>query len=318
MRTLKTGSDEEMAKLERWTAQIVQSRSSPEERRVLQSYVVWHHLRRLRRRIGTGDTTYLQARNVRCHARAAAGFLDWLRGQDLSLASCTQPDLEAWIGDGEGRYREETSHFIRWAVEHRHARDLTYGTVRWTGPRGALDAEKRWADARRLLTDNSLTTSDRVAGLLLLLYAQQLSVISSLTQDHVITDGGGNISLRFGSSPAILPEPLAALVLDLVATRRPYTVIGHIAPTPWLFPGQRPGHHISATRLGDRLAALGIKPRPSRSTALFGLAAELPAAILARMLGIHIKAAVQWQKAAAGDWFAYAADVSRRQAGDET
>jgi hypothetical protein len=31
------------------------------------------------------------------------------------------------------------------------------------------------------------------------------------------------------------------------------------------------------------------------------------------MLGIHIHAAIQWQKAASGDWMAYAADLSRRQ-----
>jgi hypothetical protein len=30
------------------------------------------------------------------------------------------------------------------------------------------------------------------------------------------------------------------------------------------------------------------------------------------MLGIHIQVAVHWQKAAAGDWTTYAADVSRR------
>jgi hypothetical protein len=30
------------------------------------------------------------------------------------------------------------------------------------------------------------------------------------------------------------------------------------------------------------------------------------------MLGIHISVAVQWQRASAGDWMAYAADVSRR------
>ncbi|MFF1545068.1 hypothetical protein [Streptomyces sp. NPDC058291] len=38
----------------------------------------------------------------------------------------------------------------------------------------------------------------------------------------------------------------------------------------------------------------------------------MPAAILARMLGVHIKVAVQWQQASAGDW---AADVSRRKDG---
>jgi hypothetical protein len=39
---------------------------------------------------------------------------------------------------------------------------------------------------------------------------------------------------------------------------------------------------------------------------------ELPAAILARMLGVHIQVAVQWQEASGGDWAAYAADVSQR------
>jgi hypothetical protein len=49
-----------------------------------------------------------------------------------------------------------------------------------------IDAEGRWAQARRLLHDDALKPEDRVAGLLVLLYAQQpppsaasLSVTSS-------------------------------------------------------------------------------------------------------------------------------------------
>ena len=142
-------------------------------------------------------------------------------------------------------------------------------------------------------------------------YAQRLSTISALTVDQV-SDTNGPISIRLGTAPTVLPEPLAGLVLDLIATRRPYTVIGHANQTSWLFPGQPPGQHISADRLGQRLIAVGIQPGQARSTALFALAEEVPAAILARMLGIHIQVAVQWQKASAGDWAAYAADVSRR------
>ncbi|MFF2964460.1 hypothetical protein ACFVT1_37530 [Streptomyces sp. NPDC057963] len=89
-------------------------------------------------------------------------------------------------------------------------------------------------------------------------------------------------------------------------------MIGHTDQTRWLFPGQRPGQHISADRLGLRLIAVGIQPGQTRSSALFALAEEVPAAILAHMLGIHIQVAVQWQKASAGDWASYAADVSRR------
>jgi hypothetical protein len=49
-----------------------------------------------------------------------------------------------------------------------------------------------------------------------------------------------------------------------------------------------------------------------RCTAPFTLAADVPAAILAKTLGIHIKAAIQWQKTSGGDWAASAADISRR------
>ncbi|MEG3626882.1 hypothetical protein [Streptomyces poriticola] len=57
------------------------------------------------------------------------------------------------------------------------------------------------------------------------------------------------------------------------------------------------------------------------STALFQLATELPAADIARTLGIHITIAVKWQRAAAGDCGAYAAEISHRatsRTGDST
>ncbi len=77
-------------------------------------------------------------------------------------------------------------------------------------------------------------------------------------------------------------------------------------------PGGQPGRPISACQLAERLRQLGVQSGQSRSAALFQLATDLPAALLARMLGIHITVAVAWQRASAGDWMAYAADVSRR------
>ncbi|MEU8927534.1 hypothetical protein AB0D10_42625 [Kitasatospora sp. NPDC048545] len=64
--------------------------------------------------------------------------------------------------------------------------------------------------------------------------------------------------------------------------------------------------------MGERPRKLGIRLAEARSTALFQLATELPSVILARTLGIHINVAVKWQRAAAGDWAAYADDVSNR------
>ncbi|MCX4581214.1 site-specific integrase [Streptomyces sp. NBC_01571] len=303
--------DERLIALEKWIAETVQARTDLAERRILHGYAVWHHMRRLRRRLGEGHATRLQDLNVRCHVTAADSFLTWLNSEGLTLGTCTQPDLERWMADATVSYRDETGHFVRWSVQHRHARGLTYGTLRWTGPQGVIDSEKRWADARRLLNDDTLPTPDRVAGLLLILYAQKIATISQLTVDDVHIDGD-TVSITFGTSPVVLPTPLASLVRELVTTRRGKAKIGTPDDVPWLFPGGHPGLPLTDSQIGKRLHRIGIRPKQDRSTALFTLATEVPAAILARMLGVHIKVAVQWQQASAGDWAAYASDVAQR------
>jgi len=112
--------------------------------------------------------------------------------------------------------------------------------------------------------------------------------------------------------PIYLPDPVAALARAVLANRKGHATIGARQPSPWLFPGGQPGRPISTARLTRRLSDLGIRPSQDRSTALFQLAAEIPAAILARTLAISTDAAVTWQRHAAGDWITYAADVSHR------
>ena len=200
---------------------------------------------------------------------------------------------------------------MRWANRHKLT-SLEFPATRWHGPARTIDTETRWAQARWLLHDHTLNPVDRVAGLLVLLYAQTPAAVSRLTLEHVETAEHA-VHLRLGREPVTLPEPLAGLVLDLIARRRGHAALGDQGASPWLFPGGRPGQPISAYQLAERLRQLGLRPAQSRTTALFSLAAELPAAILARLLGIHIKVAVEWQHASAGDWTTYAADYSRRK-----
>ncbi|GAA3134639.1 hypothetical protein [Streptomyces echinatus] len=70
--------------------------------------------------------------------------------------------------------------------------------------------------------------------------------------------------------------------------------------------------------MGERLRKLGIRLAQTRSTALFQLSNELPAAVLARNLGIDITVAVKWQRASAGNRAAYAAEISRRTTAEQT
>ena len=303
--------DERLTALESWIGQVIAGPAGPGHRQALREYALWHHLRRLRGRLDGRPASRQQAKNVHDHVAAAAAFLDWLTARGLTLGTCTQADLDQWLS-GTSSHLVRSANFVRWAVARRHASGLTAPATRWTGPSGPLDQDRRWADARRLLQDGTCPPADRVAGLLVLLYAQKLSVITALTTQHVQHEDGRTL-LRLGSRPIVLPAPLDDLVAGLAAGRRPRgsSLLG--VPSPWLFPGRWPGRALTEDALAQRLHALGISPRQGRSTALFTLAAEVPAAILAKTLGIHVQAAIQWQKISAGDWAAYAADVSGRQ-----
>jgi hypothetical protein len=83
-------------------------------------------------------------------------------------------------------------------------------------------------------------------------------------------------------------------------------------PRPGCSPAGSPTDPVSSCQLGQRLRQLGLQPGPTRSTGLFQLARDLPAAVLAKTLGIHVSVAVAWQRASSGDWTAYAAEISRR------
>ncbi|WP_326826801.1 hypothetical protein [Streptosporangium sp. NBC_01756] len=76
---------------------------------------------------------------------------------------------------------------------------------------------------------------------------------------------------------------------------------------------RRPAWTADQHRAADAAAEPAQDPANQvRSTALFQLATEIPAAILARTLGIHTDVAVAWQRLSAGDRADYAAEISRR------
>jgi hypothetical protein len=303
--------DERITDLEHWIGQAASGLADPVHRQVLHGYGIWHHLRRLRGRLDGQPASRMQVKNVHDHVTAAAAFLAWLEARGLALAYCTQASLDQWLASAAGKPAVRSPAFVRWAVRHRHASGLMAPASRWAGPTGLLDQDRRWADARRLLHQEDHEPADRAAGLLVLLYAQKLNDITALTTRHVTREDDRTL-LRLGSRPVTLPAPLDTLITRLADHR---TAPGHgllSGHSDWLLPGRWPGTALTPDALGRRLRAIGISPRQARSTALLTLAAEVPAAILAKMLGIHVKGAVQWQKISAGDWTAYAADAGAR------
>jgi hypothetical protein len=64
-------------------------------------------------------------------------------------------------------------------------------------PTTVIDERARWRTARRLLHDDQLDVSDRVAGIFVLLYAQPVSRITRLTPKNVIQTEE-SLSIIFG------------------------------------------------------------------------------------------------------------------------
>ncbi|MDQ3680179.1 MAG: hypothetical protein M3378_06485 [Actinomycetota bacterium] len=248
--------DEALVALEAWVADRVETVEDPEHRRLLRAYATWGVLRRVRQRAEQAKAVRTPTRQAKTRLAAAISFLAFLAGRHRALADAEQGDIEAWLGEGPAS-AHEVKDFLSWAAQ----RKLT-GRFEIPSPPlregTALDDEERWAIVGRLLHDDGLCLTDRVVGCLVLLYAQQLSRIVAMTVDQVIT-ADDDVYLRLGTGRALVPEPMGSLVVELVATGRPYVGLGSPSQQSWLFPGLHPGRPLHPGHLGERLAKLGLK-----------------------------------------------------------
>jgi hypothetical protein len=109
----------------------------------------------------------------------------------------------------------------------------------------------------------------------------------------------GGVTIVFGTTPVNLLQPVAAIARQ------------HVETLPddqrWLFPGLLPGRPISARHVQVALNQQAIRAKPSRLAALEQLAAELPATVLADLLGIETGVAARWVRKSASDWNSYVA-----------
>lgn len=294
--------DPHMAALERFVRATADSLAHPDDARFLRSFGTWRILARLRRR--PGGPTPLTVKNAKAIFSQGAAFLRWLHDQQLSLSQCGAADLDRWLAPGT-RARFGVRSLLVWAVE-RGVTDLEPPKHERRALPATTDGEGRWEDARRLLHDDAIDAADRVVGSLVVLYAQPLTRIAKLRLDDVV-EVDGDVHVSFGKDLVFMPEPLATFLRQL-PWRRQVGPSGH-APgaAQWLFPGRQAGHHQHPEYLAVRLRALGIGARTSRTDALIQLGASVPAKVLADLLNLHPSTAVQWVKAAGGDWTNYAA-----------
>jgi integrase len=150
--------------------------------------------------------------------------------------------------------------------------------------------------ARVLDPEQRIDPALRLAASLILLYGIRNHEIASLSLADIITTGQ-DAWIRFGPEPLQLPAGLTGYAREAISERT-ITRFGSLTQDhQWLFPGLFHDQPIDPTTLSRRLAALGIKPERTRTTAMGQLAQQLPPPILARLIGINASTALRWSAA---------------------
>lgn len=304
--------DEYLARLERWIEQKTAAIEDPEDRRLITAFARWDRIARIRRRARGKPISSFTSDIAQTQIAKAITFLNWIKGQEETLATCRQPHIDLWLTSEEHQGPYVARPFVRWAVRSKFATSISIPNQKQRTYHRPLDADERWATARRLLNDDSIETRDRVAGLMVLLYGQFPARTCRLTVDHVIHDESG-VALRLNKLPLKIKPPMDGLVLQLVDLARDHerTVISNEHNVPWLFPSlQMPGRPMTSQQLGRRLRNIGLFSEAGRSAALLDLCAQIPPGVLQRLLGISPSAADRWSAGAVST--AYAAEVARR------
>lgn len=275
--------------------------------RLIRPFAHWFVLRRARRSATRRRHPAEAGDHIRMKIRVALDFLAWLDTRQLALGTIDQATVDRWLTEGTTRAREVRD-FVTWARSHHLVQDLRVSSRARAQPEEMLDEQDRWKLLERSLHDTSVPLDTRAAAALILLYGLSLTRVRNLTADHLERQDDGRTHLVTGAHRLLLPPKLARMLDDLAqAGRGRSRYSSSTEARRWLFMGLVPGRPLSADGLRVKLAGFGLHIRLARNAALIALAAELPPAVLADLIGLHHNTAARWSQLAARDWQAFVA-----------
>jgi len=296
---------EDLERIPAWLDHVLADKPA-QHARLIRPFVHWFLLKRARRRAARRRFPAESGTFLRTRVSVALELLAWLDEHDLALQTLTQPQLEQWLATGNTR-TYTIRYFLGWAHRRGIAEQLTVPTVPRQDPARILNEDDRWAQLNRCLTDTTMPLDVRAAGALILLFGLPTSRIRQLRAEHLHEHDGATY-LHVGVHPLIVPPKLAVLLHELTQSPGRQARIATDGTGPgWIFPGLLPGLPAGHAGFSRKLLDHGIDSRPARNAALVALIADLPAPILADLLGLHITTAVRWTEVAKRDWTDYLA-----------
>jgi hypothetical protein len=288
--------DEMSAAFARWSQHAITTLDEGSDRALVRAYATWQVAHQLARSTQTGKASLASSKHARSLVTQAINLTHWLHTLDLELGDLRQNLIDEWIAQGNTA-RRKARLFLQWLQRNGTTGELHVAWNECSTHPDPLSETERFAILRTLLHGEDIDARDRLAGSLLLLYAQPLTRAARLTTGEIY-ETERTVGIKLARGVVALPEPLACITLEL----RQSAGTGR-----WLFPGRKAGTHISPDQLLQRLKRYGITGRAGRQGALLALAARLPAPILAERLGIHQARAAQWVRLAGATYADYVA-----------
>ncbi|MDP3950311.1 recombinase XerD [Microbacterium sp.] len=274
-----------------------------EVRQPVQHFATWHHLRRIRAKAAAGASTRGPVHSAKQEITETVKFLVWLHETyQRTAATCTQQDIDEWLATGPTTRTAIRTFF----VVAKKARINTAVTVQHRAAKTSpsLSQDQRLAWIHELLTGTSESLPYRVAGMLLLLYAQPLVKVVTFPTS-IIDDSDTGMSIVLGQQPTDVPEPFASHLREHLASR-PNLRTGAGPGSRWLFPSTLAGRHLHPNTVMDRLRDLGVNLLGARNRAIGELVLECPPSLVAEALGYSARVAYLHADKAAEPWARYA------------
>lgn len=295
--------DKQICLIERWFVAHLDMITDPGRAQLIQRFATWDVLPRLRTRAEHKPITPGGRQFAGEQILQATAFLDWLAQRQRTLQTCGQTDIDTWHAERAARECLRLRGFLLWST----ASKLT-GPLRLPAPaivrNAPLPQHERTALLGRLLAGHELPLRSRVAGVIVLLYAQHLSRIARLTVDDVIRHGD-HVLLRLGEPPSPVPTPFATLLTAWINERDNMNTATN-PDSRWLFPGRRAGQPMHPESLAALVNKLGVPTSAGRTAAIRQHLLDMPSPVVADALGYHPVTAAKIAAHAGATWSRYA------------
>jgi hypothetical protein len=231
--------DKQICSFERWLIIHLATITEPAHAQLVHRFATWEVLPRLRTRAMTKPITPAGRRFAGEQIKYATSFLGWLATHDRALHTCSQANIDTWHAEHNEHDRNCLRGFLLWGIASKLTGLIGRRAASTTRRAAPLPQRQRMELLGRLLTDPDPPLRSRVAGVIVLLYAQPVSRITRLTVDDVVHDQD-QVLLRLGAPPSPVPAPVADLLLRWIDNRDNMNTATNPSSRPVPRPPRRP------------------------------------------------------------------------------